>query len=861
MFKIGFVFILLLEFHLFAKSCFSILTTVDKTIPTTPINQNFHPSFDKCQNNKTVFFTTKKAYYGCYNTKEKAIKVLQKNPLKLKNPKILIHPIHSKIPYLIKPKKANLSFKELQHTLSKIDKYTIDILSQKTPTHFYGNGIEILDIKQIDFIPFANLYTYYKKLKKKSHQKILVLYDGIYTLEMIYKKLHNKKYISKKTKNIYEIKIPIIITSTAKLVIKNKILHLQSNKKSIFIFYYGELYLLHNKIYAWDIKHNHSFRQKLNTKQKKLYFNYKNQSAYIIGLSGSKNYFLDNVFKGIGFYNPFTASGLGLLYFPNETKYFPSSKAFDYFLSKNNYPTGYYIGNDITQSIIAFQTNHAKDVFFLGNYTYDNLLHNFISKNNSKNIIIANNLITNTKTSHNLFITQETTNSTIANNIILQSASSGIMLQNTTNSTIYNNISLSNNTTGVALKKSENILIKKNLFFFNLTDGLYSKNSYQISIENNIIKYNANNGIQLTSDNNVPSSSILTNNLITKNINNAITIKNSVAVFLKENQLDTIKSYGGVLNYFSEQIKENKGFLLYGKALFPKQIRKKETHFKPTIFTVAKTIYTDLNKQQTTFAQKDLGILYLHINDINNAKEQFQLASSTLTKGALKYLGYLYLTDARLHHYKNKKKILQGLCFILEDLILQNPNISNLNKLIYFIPNAKKNLQNAFLIVKKRMKKGNIFAQEEKNKSPLCNTIQKQREIKRALAIFLYKMNLSHTNTINNYLHLLYKNYTVFTPENTYNFEQKITQYNQLQKQISQNKNISQQLLCQKQYQKKQYYKQQTDTIIQEFAYKKLPEITPKIRQHLKKINFFRKRKISSKKILKILQKGNKNAN
>jgi len=851
MLKIGFIFILVLEFHLFAKGCFSIITTLDNSLPVNPfISQEEVSSSESCKKEKFSVIPLKKAYYGCYKTKQKALNVLNNPPFNFINPKIIYRIDNDKEPSIISPEKSTLSSSKIEKTLTQFKiKYRPDNLEKKLPTHFYGNGIDILNIDQIDFLPFINLYAYYKT----SHQKkVLIIYDGVYTLEMIYKKLKNNNYIQKINKGSYAIKIPLIISPTAKLIIQNKTLYLQSDIKSVFIFYYGELYLFHNKIYAWDFTHNKPAYHQTNSKENIFRYTYTKQNVFITGLTGSKTYFVDNIFQGISSYSPLTSSGISLLDFPKKEKYFSTNGAFEYFLSQSDSPTGYYIGNDVTKSIMAFQAIHAKNVIYLGNYIYDNLLYGFNAQKSSKNILFGYNIALNSQKSHSVYLSDQTNNSTVTNNIILDNNGSGIMLKNTYKNSLNNNISFSNRSMGISLINNDDTLIKKNNISFNYNNGLQVKNSTKISIQNNIIGSNAINGIKITASPSHPSTLFIQDNLLKENLNKSITAKYSVAIALQNNHINNPNPYGGALEYFSDKLETNKTFFVYAIA-FPttRQILKKDSLSSDTL-SVAKKIYLELNDMQNQSALKELGIFYLSIKDRKHAQENFEQASLELSKGSLQYLGYLYLTDAKKNHFTNKTDILTGLSFIIEDLILQNKNISSLQKLTYFLPNGKEYFQEAFKIAKQRMENGNIFSQDQIKKCSFCRTIKQEnmRKIKHALNIFLYKMQLLDTESINTYLETLYQRYTLFTSQNILTIEKKIKHYNQ---QIKSKDPLS----CKINSQKHSYYKQQTDSIIQELFNANLAKTNIQFQQKLQEINSFRNHKITLEELLQY--KGNKN--
>ena len=867
---VGVFFFLLLEIQLFGRYCYSIETTVDRNTPVTPLYQEEVYQAPQCSiDDKTYLFSTKRAFVGCYKTQKEAQKVLQTSSFAFKDPKIIHHKLKRSDVFVIFPKEARLQKQKMLQTLQTLqERYDIQKIQSEFPQRFWGYGIDIIPIRSITFLPFINIYTYYKDAKEIGlNDKVLILYDGVYSIETLYKKLHNEHYISKIDEKTYEIKIPIVVSSTAKLVIQNKTIHLQAKPKSVFIFYYGDLYLKNSKFYAWDMQNDRYFKREPIPKEKALLFDYEARRPYFTGLAGSKTVFVDNIFKGLGFHSISATFGLSTLYFPSKEKYFAPNKALNFLLSTYGKPTGMYIGNDVFDGSMAFYTNGAKDIVYLGNYTHDNHIYNFDPHDYSQNLVIAHNLATKAQLAHGIIISRGVDNSIIANNITINNHSAGIMIDRTSDhNLIYKNISLANGFMGVSIQESNDILIEDNIIALNKINGIMSRNSLDVSIVSNTIMNNGKNGIEITSQNiddtmgrdflrdpyPKASSAVIKQNHFYNNYRNHILVKNSAAVSLYKNDLKDFVQFAGDLNPFNGLIEKEKPFTLYGRG-FPFKAQSYDLRkLSYPVFNEAIAIYKDMQGSNPSVVT-DMAIVYLKRNQVKKAKEVLLHSSGSLSKSLLKYLGYLYLLDAKKSGYSNKEKTLEGLTLIIEDLILQNPQSSDLKKLIYFIPNGKRLLQEAFERAQANMQDGRIFAKESYEKSELVKryfTKEQRKKVRYMNTLVRYKMDLAGAKDFIEYLSLLHKNFTILTPAYMRALKYRIDKHNILQDKVvlhnQQKRSIyMQDKMCRRKDQENIYYQKQTDAALQNERDHQLEMIKTQLEAALEGINNFRVRKLS----------------
>lgn len=872
------LFLLLAPLELLANYCYSIATEVDTTTPVSPLYDKTLYTSSKCKLVEPPYlFKDNIGLIGCYKKKKTAESVLKKISFPLKNPKIVYHKISLSDPYIIFPNRATLNLSKTKKKLQKIyNNYTIEKVSKKFPTHFFGNGIDIVDFQKITFLPQLNLYSLHKLNQKYAKQdKMLILYDGVYSLEMLYKKLHNKRYISKINDHTYEIKIPIIIAPTASLVIQNKTIHLQTKPTSMFITYYGKLYLQNNKFYTWDTKKNSYAKRQKVPESKLLYLDYEDPRPYFIGLAGSRTYMLNNTFKGIGVHSSVSTFGLSLLFFPNDRYYYKHKNSFNYFLSNKNPPKGIYVGNEVANSCMGFYTNGAVDSYYLGNYLHDNVIYNFDPHDYSKGLVIARNIATKAGHAHGIIISRRVDHSIIAQNITLKNHSAGIMLDRLSNhNVIYDNFALANGYMGISIQESKDVLISDNTVAMNKIDGIIIRNSLSVSIKNNSVSNNGKNGIEVLSKNidhtvkrnfardpyYKSAAAVIEENRLQNNYNSNIMVKNSAAVFLRANKNKGFNQFGGDLNFFYQDILNKKGtFKLYGRGL-PFHAKSTDTEkLNPYAFEAAKKIYIEIADQPNTSIGTDLGINYLKNNNRKLAEMEFQRAASNLTTGALNYLGYLYLTDARQSGYKDHNKTVEGLSFVIENAIMENPQYIDLDKLLYFIPKSAPLIEEAFQKAMSRMRDGRLFPLPAYKSSLLCkNSLQKQQHIKAAANIFLYKMQEAKSESFLAYCKYLKKDFTIFTRKNIILLQQLIKEHNNLNSFAFNTSHKKLEVsgknkLCRKYMQKRDYFSEQTNSLLKKHTKEELRNMLPALQKHLDEINAFRKNKIPMEELLEVL--------
>jgi poly(beta-D-mannuronate) C5 epimerase len=874
------IFIFLLTpLSLLGASCYSILTEVDIKTAVSPLYELQMYQSNKCDVKATPYlFKSKNAFYGCYKKESVAKWVLKHSHFPFKNPKIIYHKVHRDDVYIVLPRDSYLNVKKEKKVLQKTyENITPKSILKKFPKHFYGDGIKIVPMHTISFVPESNIFSFYNQYKRKGYRDdVLMLYDGVYSLEMLYKRLHNDRYIQKRGKNRYVLKIPIIVSSTASLSIYDKTLYLQTKPKAVFVIYFGDMYLKNSIFYTWDTDEDIYAKREEISKQKLLYLGIQSPRPYFLGFSGSRSYFVNNIFKGLGFHSVVATFGISQASFPSKQYYYKSNRAFNYFLAQiNKQPTGVYLGNDISKSTMAFYTNGAVDTVYLGNYTHDNIIYNFDPHDYSKHLVIARNLASKAGHAHGIIISRSVDHSIIAENLSIRNHSAGIMLDRLSNhNLIYKNIALLNGYMGISIQESNDVSILDNVVAFNGIDGVMIRNSLWVSVEKNRIFGNQKNGIEVISKNiddtisrdfkrdpyAKASSATVFDNFLENNYNSNIMVKNSAGVYLEKNRNIGFAQNGGDLDFFQEDILRNSGkFRLYGRGFPFHALSTDNRVVNPVAFRVAKSIYQEIAKSSNDFVATDLAIVYLRQDKTSLAKKEFQRAANFLKSGALKYLGYLYLIDSMKNSHISKKKMIEGLTLIVEDTILQNPKYTEFEKLMFFLPKSQNIIEEAFENAIKRMQKGELFSRYFYKNSKVCrSSLRDKQSIKASLKIFLYKMKSVGVKTLLSYEKVLNRDFTIFTQHNLIKIKQdRFEDHNALQETIyAKNSLVKRQnrdILCQKYLQRHEYIKKQTEALVDEQYKKEIKKMLPKLQKYLDNINLYRKRKISMKELLKII--------
>ncbi len=874
-----FVFLLVLQIKIFAQSCYSIGTDVGDFTPVYPLSPSSFKTYRLRE--MPLNFDINNSYIGCYKYKKTATRMyeyLKRYRFKFKNEKIIKHKVTKYTTFVVFPHFSYKIHRYLQgkqrQLLDTLNNCALSEINKKFPTDFYGSGIQIMDINRLSFLPVSNIYSLVEYYKKHNFSpKILILYDGIYSLEYLCKKIHNSHIIEKQNKNTYIIKIPIYISPTASLVMQNKTIKLEALPKPIMVIYSGNLFIRNSRITTWNLKTNsYATREKIK-KQDMLLIGKQIPRPYFLGMAQSKTIMVNNSLAGLGFHDSVGTFGISLVKLPSETIHNSA------LLKKLSWamPSGIFVGNSIYNCMMGFYTNSAENVVFVGNYVYNNLIYNIKLSDYSKNLLIARNLLSGARYAHGVVMSRGVKDSFIAQNISLDNHSSGVVLDRSCyNNIIYDNFVFYNGVSGISLQESSGNLIDKNTVLYNKGNGIIIRNSLNTEVKKNFVYRNGRNGIEIFTKNiddaiyrnfakdpyHKATSSIVANNILKNNLSSQIAVKNNAAISIKNNQFDKsdVRFFGGDLTLFLNQImNNNNNFKLYGLG---NPFKDLSTDLL-TIRYPFNEIFTDLYRynRQSAMAISDIYYQLQHKDKGKYSKllkEELKQAASDILPAALADYGIynMHFTET------NETKILDNLSYIVESSIMNNRQANNsLLEMIYLFKINKQDIDRAYQIARRRMSNGMLFAIKEK-KNICSNCKKKKLYIKSLLKIFEYKLKSNHIDSFYHYLTIENKNYsslpasikTVMNKKYYYANTPKINYYKYVEDRHSKMLELK---TCNRYLQKSSFYTKESSAIIRQYAKEDLKKFKLQIKYFLSQINRYRsiKNKINFSEIIDIVNR------
>jgi len=853
-----------------ARSCYSILTDTGLFTPVYPYNftDNLNYKEDKCELlSERITWDTNRSYVGCYKSFKDANYTLHHLKFNFKNPEIVKHKISLKDQYVIFPTNSHVKPKNIDAIL---EKYKPQKLLKHFPTKFYGNGIDYLDIAKISFMPSVNLYDIYRYYNKHNlSRKIIILYNGVYSLEYLYKKINNSNVIEKKDNNTYVLKRAIYVSPTAKLVINNKKVLMESTPKPIFIMYHGNFYAKNSKFIAWNIKTDSFDKREYIPEEELLLIGLQKPRPYIIGLAGSKTYFINNLFEGLGFHSTTASFGVAQIYFPKDlvlNKYTLLS-----FLNSRGLPSGYYIGNTMRKNMMGYYCSEAKNTVLVGNLMYDNLIYDIDPHDYSHGLIIARNITAKAKHAHGIVISRQVNNTIIAQNMSFNNHSAGIMLDRLSNhNLIYDNLTFLNGYMGVSIQESDDVLIYKNKIIGNKIDGIIIRNSLKNSIKDNLIVLNGKNGVEVLSKDiskmiyrdfardpyHLATSAVVENNKILNNIFYGVSVKNNAAIHLKQNEIKSkyFPEYGGELNIFVSKINANKGnFKLYGigRPFIPISSDLRKISF--SALKMAIKVLLDASCYNDYVSEVLAKIYLTRLKNHDLAIKEYARGISLLNVYDMYSYGFYVLSRA-----KTKNEYLYALSYIAQSAIFGNEQARrDLAQLIYIVPVSKNDINEAFELALNRLKRYEVI---DKHKEVSCELTPKRKaKIESAWKIFEYDVKVSGAKDYYSFCKLSLKNYTLFTPsvikkiyalfrkanEPKKAYHRRLLKENEIIKDTEACKLVAIRL------------KRIGDSLNQYYNtnFKKvIKEVEPYIDKYLEKVNEFRIQKVPKEKVYELMQ-------
>ncbi|WP_216043025.1 right-handed parallel beta-helix repeat-containing protein [Pseudoalteromonas sp. C2R02] len=454
-----------------------------------------------------------------------------------------------------------------------LDKITVEYVRNKVPKPSLDEGIEVLPLHFIYTFSSRNYYELVNTLKtNKGLEDIepLAIYisDGNYGLNDIYRLINNKNHFNKLSDSVYISYLPIMIANDASLTIKKQELRL-SVQDVAFIAYRGDLFVIDAKVTSWQQTTADYGPRKAIEKKNLLLYGIQPARPYLLGMRGSKSYFANSHFNGLGYQGLSSSFGIALSSRINYARHDPLS--FYGILSKLPEPTGLIVGNLIENNFFGFYTNKAKNIYLVGNIIRNNIIYNVDPHDFSENLFISRNITYGARHAHGIIISREVNHSQLNENISFNNAGAGLMLDRACEDNIINNnIVFNNKNDGIAIFESNRNKVKSNVIFTNGNNGIYIRNSQSILVNKNVVSHNAKFGIELASQalshhlsrnfNLDPyqelTSAKLIDNIIFRNTSAAITAKDKTKIYFSKNNLKGSSPYlyGGDLKNFVNDI-------------------------------------------------------------------------------------------------------------------------------------------------------------------------------------------------------------------------------------------------------------------------------------------------------------------
>ena len=856
-------------------SCYSIETKVGKFTPV------YVPGDNKIYQKQCKYLelpidvNRSVAYIGCYKTYAQAndrYVTLKSQGFHFKDEKIVQIDSTKDKTFIIFPKFSNNLKNSLLELKKKYDyvlnHMTIQDFERKIPTKIYGNGIKFLNIEQLNYLPIQNLYSFYRFYKKHNlSRKVLVLYDGQYSLEYLYKKLHNPRYIQKLSNNTYILKVPIYIAPTATLIIRDKNVKLETVPKPVFIMYHGKLYVKDSDFTTWDLRTNSYAKREPIPKSQLLMIGLQKPRPYFLGMSYSYTMMLNSKFRGLGFHDTIGPFGLAVIQSPSP--YLKKRVLVDYL--RHFKGSGVFIGNEVYDSMMGFYTNNAKDVLLIANYMHDNLIYNIDPHDYTYNMLMAYNLLTRAKHAHGIVISRGLYNVYITKNLSFANTGNGIMLDRSCyQNLIQDNVLLYNRLAGISLQESDNNWLDSNLAFDNLGDGIIIRNSMNVKVSNNKI-YKNRNGIEVIVKNiddviyrnfardvyHKAASAVVNSNDIEKNYNYQTVAKNNAAIYMYNNiysDSDLFKIGYDLMEFMNQIVKNNYNFKLYG-------LGHPFTPLSTDLYKISimpKDVFIDMSYYNINSGVM-LGRLYRILNKFNLAKAEFKRESSNLVADAL--LNYS-ISQLKLNS-KNTSQNVNMLTYLIESVILgSNEARKTLPEIQYLTYLYPKDYDRAYQIVKNRMSQGYLFRPSAYNSGVLCRpSAVTKRFVKAKLEQFEYLLKSHNIRHFYTYVTKVEDAVNIF-PRNIDNMMQQL--YNSKNKPKIKYEKYAQEkdqkmlsdLLCKRYLDKSQMFMNQTKKIVRANILKDIEAHKAAILDILNNANRFRKDKITFEEFKQMVLKG-----
>jgi len=718
---------------LLAKECYMLQGRAGAYTPVPPQYIRGTPEYYMAKERSGIEdfieFPTDMVYFGCQKSLESLMAQRRQYDFVLKEEQVVRRTPRLDDLHLIVPDPSGL--REPGDLDALLERYTPKNYLGRFPKRVFGEGIEFLPIDDIPFMPRYNIYELARFYQKhRLDKRVLVLSRGVYTLEYLHKKLADPTAIRKVGPKVYELNVPLYITHTASLVVKDATLRLQSAPKPVVILYNGGLYLKNATITTWDMQNRRYHPRQKIPKEEVLLVGKQRPRPYLLGFSGSKSYFIGSRFKGLGFHS--TAATFGVAF---ADLHKPPAALYNLFhASRERFRSEVVLlGNDFSDMMMGFFSNNVDGVVLVGNYYHDNVIYDVDPHDYGKNFIIARNVTASAQLAHGIVLSREMNSSLIAQNVCCKNNSVGIMLDRAAGyNIIYDNLLFENGVSGITIQESDHALVQNNHILYNAGDGVLVRNSLATEIIANTIGYNLKNGTEIFTkdiDDTIyrdflrdpyhkATAAIVRNNDFFQNLYSEILTKNSAAVRLENNSYDSIavKQFDGDLRFFPEPFTDDK-FTLYGMGYPLTPLSSDKFRVRGSLLATLEQIYCDSqNPDAITF----LGEVLLQEGQRTEARKILLEQSALADPKALYALGLTYFgaDDSRYVELLVTSAVL-GYSVALFDV----------SYLPYFLPYSDEQIQQIYERVRQRLLRGDLGVDVELGKKERKKVISRSQYV------------------------------------------------------------------------------------------------------------------------------------
>jgi poly(beta-D-mannuronate) C5 epimerase len=361
--------------------------------------------------------------------------------------------------------------------LPDVSMYTLENIKQNIPDFSKGD-IQVFDLKK-GYPKVRNQLAYYGDLQGRLDPLSIVVLSGVVSLSDVAEEISDPTLIEARADNTFVLHVPLMIKQDASLVIQKGETLLLSANEGVMIPILGDLYVLDATVIGWDVKQD----------QPAYYKKLDNFRPYFVAWCGSILNVANSYLAHLGYEAP-KSYGVSYSSCKND-KYVDTGVS----LSSGR---GIILNNSFEGLYFGFYSYESEGLAVIGNNYKDNIIYGIDPHDRSKDLIIANNVVTGTKEKHGIIVSREVSDSYIFNNVSEGNAGTGIMMdRDSHHNVIANNIARNNGHDGLAFYESSHNISHKNLLMNNENSGMRIRNSIGIRSSQDVMNANGSHALEM----------------------------------------------------------------------------------------------------------------------------------------------------------------------------------------------------------------------------------------------------------------------------------------------------------------------------------------------------------------------------